>query len=632
MIASVIRAQVAFADPAIAGDGSFALVARRTTGPRGFRSQIVRVPLGAGRPRRLTSGDIDDSQPQSARAHVYFLRASQVWRVPREGGVAVQVTRVRHGVSSFLLSPDGRTLALLALAEEARFAIGPLAATVPPLGRRLTRLDWRLDGEGVLDRHKHLALQDARPRARMRFLTAGDWSVESACFSPAGDELAFAAERGGPLADIAPRPVIGAVAVADGAVRLVAELAGSCSTPVWSPDGRHIAFRGVDVGGEPFAAPLSLFVVRAGGGAPRDLLAGRHLYPEVTNGSDLVCWRSETHGRLGWDGDAVLAPITQRGRTAIWRIPLEGEPHELEPDHVHGFAASSRAVVTLRSVGVGAPELYRGRRRLTRDGSRWQAPFAGIASEQHEVAGAAGPICVHVVSPEGARGPMPTVLSVIGGPGGTWSPVPWLPDLVLAAHGFRVLRADPRGSGSYGRDWLQAIAGAWGGADADDQLTVCDWAVAEGLADAERMGVTGLSYGGFMTQWLVGRTSRFRGAVSINGVANQVAVATSCDLGTVWTPRLGWRLPPEGAEQLWEQSPLAYADRIETPLLLLQGAADLRCPASDNEQLFAVLRARQRTVEYVLYPDESHLMQALGRPDRRIDMLERTVGWFKRYL
>ena len=154
----------------------------------------------------------------------------------------------------------------------------------------------------------------------------------------------------------------------------------------------------------------------------------------------------------------------------------------------------------------------------------------------------------------------------------------------------------------------------WGGADAEDQLATVDWAVGEGLADPARLGVTGLSYGGFMTHWLISQDDRFRAAVASNGVSNQISAVGNCDLGTLWTPRLGWERPPAGIEALWQQSPLAHADRISTPLLMLQGEADMRCPAADNEQLFVALRALGRTVEYVLYPEESHLMQAVGPP------------------
>jgi dipeptidyl aminopeptidase/acylaminoacyl peptidase len=189
-----------------------------------------------------------------------------------------------------------------------------------------------------------------------------------------------------------------------------------------------------------------------------------------------------------------------------------------------------------------------------------------------------------------------------------------------------------RGCPSYGRAWLEAIRGNWGGADADDQLACVDWAVGEGLADPSRLGVTGLSYGGFMTHWLIGRSDRFRAAVAANGVTNQVSAAANCDKGAIWTTRLGWERPPAGFERLWRQSPLAHAERITTPLLMLQGEADLRCPPADNEQLFIALRWLRRTVEYVLYPEESHVYASAGRPDRRIDRMTRMLDWFDRYL
>jgi dipeptidyl aminopeptidase/acylaminoacyl peptidase len=303
--------------------------------------------------------------------------------------------------------------------------------------------------------------------------------------------------------------------------------------------------------------------------------------------------------------------------------------------HVHGYAHGGGRIVTLRAAAGGAPELYAeqargGPRRLTRDGAAWQRPLEGISYEDVSVPGPMAPIRATLVSPRGAgRKPLPLVLSIIGGPGSSWGPEPWLPDRALAAAGARVLLPDPRGSASYGRDWLEAIRGEWGGADAEDQLACVDWAVRQGLADPERLGVTGLSYGGFMTHWLISQSDRFRAAVAANGVANQISAAANCDLGPLWTPRLGWGRPPADFERLWRQSPLAHADGITTPLLMLQGEADLRCPAADNEQLFVALRALERTVEYVLYPDEAHLMQATGRPDRRIDMLERTERWFR---
>jgi dipeptidyl aminopeptidase/acylaminoacyl peptidase len=635
----IVLSQIALGNPAVSADGSRALYTRRTTRARGYRRHVWIVPLDGGRARALTSGDVRDSAAQLTPRgdRVLFLRDEQVWAVSCEGGEAEQITAIPHGVSAFAHVPRGRRLALAAAEPAPRFAVGPLTPDGAPLARVITRADWRRDGDGYLDRHTHLFVQEARAGARVRRLTHGDWSVDSFSWSPDGRRIAFCADLG-TRADLAAAPAVHVVAASGGEPVELARLAGSCSAVSWSPDGEHVAFLGIDEAGEPYGCEDSLWVVSADGGSPRDLAPARHLHLRPTFASDLLDWEVDAGDTLAWDGDdAVLAPLTLAGQTALWRFPLAGEPAPMAGGgpHLHGYAACRGRIVTLRSTRAGVLDLYvertgGGRRRLTREGSPWQRALAGIGCEQVWIPGPAGPIRATLLAPRGAaRKSLPLVLSITGGPGGSWGPEPWLPDWMLAAAGARVLMPDPRGSASYGRAWLKAIRGDWGGPDAEDQLACVDWAVGEGLADPARLGVTGLSYGGFMTHWLISQSDRFRAAVAANGVANQISAAANCDQGAVWTPRLGWGRPPADFERLWRQSPLAHADRITTPLLMLQGEADLRCPPADNEQLFVALRARERTVEYVLYPEESHLMQAIGRPDRRIDMLERTERWFR---
>jgi dipeptidyl aminopeptidase/acylaminoacyl peptidase len=206
--------------------------------------------------------------------------------------------------------------------------------------------------------------------------------------------------------------------------------------------------------------------------------------------------------------------------------------------------------------------------------------------------------------------------------------------VLLCARGYRVLLPNIRGSATYGRDWIRPQLGDWGGIDAADVLAAVDHAVAIGLADPKRLGVLGLSYGGFMVNWLVGTTDRFRAAVSENGVSNQVAGWAGSDTGVEYNrvSLLGSPTEPGGADKLWRQSPLRNVASVRTPLLMLQAEADRRCPASDNEALFIALRVLQRTVEYVLYPEEFHVYASAGRPDRRIDRMNRMLDWFDRHL
>lgn len=254
--------------------------------------------------------------------------------------------------------------------------------------------------------------------------------------------------------------------------------------------------------------------------------------------------------------------------------------------------------------------------------------------------GPAGPIDVWIASPPGAAAdagaePLPAVVDIHGGPvTGAWTPSPHLEVILLAAAGYRVILPNIRGSGSYGGHWVRPQLGDWGGVDVDDVHAAVDHVVAAGLADPDRLGVMGLSYGGFMVNWLVGTTDRFKAAVSEGGVTNQVSAWANSDGGpeAARGSRMGDPMSPEGVDKLWRQSPLRHVANVHTPLLMLQGEADRRCTPADNEQFFIALRHLGRTVEYVLYPDEHHVYAAAGRPDRRIDRNRRIIDWFDRYL
>ena len=250
--------------------------------------------------------------------------------------------------------------------------------------------------------------------------------------------------------------------------------------------------------------------------------------------------------------------------------------------------------------------------------------------------GPGGPIETWVASPRGVgTRPLAAVVDIHGGPLGAWAPAPSLEAVLLCSRGFRVILPNIRGSAGYGSAWIEPQLGDWGGVDAADVLAAVDHVVAHGLADPARLGILGLSYGGFMVNWLVGaEPRRFGAAVSENGVTNQVSDWANSDSGPEFdrAARLGDVLSEAGVARLWRQSPLRQVARIRTPLLMLQGEADQRCPPQDNEQLFIALRLLERTVEYVLYPESHHTFATTGRPDRRIDRHERMLAWFERHL
>jgi dipeptidyl aminopeptidase/acylaminoacyl peptidase len=274
-------------------------------------------------------------------------------------------------------------------------------------------------------------------------------------------------------------------------------------------------------------------------------------------------------------------------------------------------------------------------RRRTTMGGRWAGRFAWPEMRNVMAPGKGGPIETWIASPAGAGDtPLPTVVDIHGGPLGGWAPAPSLEVVLLCARGFRVILPNIRGSHGYGSDWIRPHLGHWGGPDADDVHSALDHAVELGLTDPARLGVLGLSYGGFLTNWLIGTSGRFGAAVSEAGVVNQISAWSEGDAGAEFNRMalMGEPLSPEGVDKLWRQSPLANVSNIHTPLLILQGEADLRCPMSDSVQLFYALRVLRRTVEMITYPEEFHVYATSGRPDRRIDRHTRMLDWFDRYL
>jgi dipeptidyl aminopeptidase/acylaminoacyl peptidase len=310
-----------------------------------------------------------------------------------------------------------------------------------------------------------------------------------------------------------------------------------------------------------------------------------------------------------------VSPDAPRGPLVSVISTLDAEPPELRTAVLHGQGEGLRTETSL--------------------GSEWRRGLAWPSVRRLSAPGPGGAIDVWVCSPaDGGDAPLPTVVHIHGGPLGAWTGTPSMDDLILCSAGYRVLLPNIRGSATYGQGWIRPQLGDWGGVDAADVLAAVDHAVALGLADPGRLGLLGLSYGGFMVNWLVGTSDRFRGAVSENGVANQISDWANSDVGVEYdrVALLGDVFSEEGVRKLWRQSPLRHVTSIRTPLLMLQAEADLRCPPADNEQLFIALRVLGREVEYVLYPEESHVYSVTGRPDRRVDRMARMLDWFDRHL
>jgi dipeptidyl aminopeptidase/acylaminoacyl peptidase len=638
------------ATPRIAPDGS-AIAFRRTP--------AAECPP-RGRDKRASKEEVED---ETARLFVLPLRAGN--RPGRPWSIRTPPDR---SVGELAWAPDGRRLALTFDAGPLRFIVGPEPkAGAAPLARRIARIDWRYDETPHVDRWSHLHVVEARRGARPRQVTAGDWGAAEIAWSPDGRTIAFAADPR-PDADVAPRRSICTVD-ADAreaglaGIREVFGLGGDAYWPAWSPDGRWISAVGyVEASARDDTSPELVIGPADGSSAPRRVAPA--LDRPIGNwiDTDLHGWSAGYRVVPCWlDRSTIVAIVSDRGRATPWRFDIDpvagvpvGDPSPLTSTDV---AACSLAVASgpdvppdarvtllaclgdrpmeLVTIPADAPRATSPAVARTRLGSRWADGLDWPAMRLVEAPGPGGPMEMWIASPKGASDtPLPTVVNIHGGPLGAWAPAPSLEVVLLCARGYRVLLPNIRGSTSYGRGWIRPQLGDWGGVDAVDVHAAIDHAVALGLADPDRLGVMGLSYGGFLVDWLVATSHRFRAGISEGGVVNQVSIWANSDTGVEFNRMalLGVPLDAAGVAGLWRQSPFAHVADIRTPLLLLQGEADLRCPPNDAEQLFVALRVLGRTVEYVLYPEEFHVFATAGRPDRRIDRMNRVLDWFDRHV
>jgi len=651
---ALVRAQLALESFRLTPDGSNVIFAIRRVVRDEYESQLWLRPYRGGRARQLTRGRVRDGSPAVSPdgRRVAFVRSpvgsddavAQAWILPLDGGEPWQLTTLKHGVSSVHWSPDGGRLALVAQAGDHRFVIGrdgPKGRT--PVARRLTRLDFRDDESGHVVRRGHLWLMAAREGAKPRQLTSGDFDVLNPAWASDGRRIAFSADRG-PDATIYPRLQLWSVGTdaAKPRVRELASLAGDADRPAFSPDGRHLAFVGTDVDDPPDEIPPSVWLMELPSGRPRPLTASLDRPIGEWAWCDLLM-SEEAPGPAWLSNDALAVIVGDRGRNIPYRVDLDGGAAPLcDPAahiacsgiHVAGGRVAVSAAIDGRSGEVHAVE-NGVLRAITREGSAWQRRFASVELTELELEGLAGPIHAWLASPPGGgRRRLPTILHVHGGPTGAWGPGGTLDAMALCAAGYRVLMPNIRGSTTFGAEWIRPLSASWGGVDADDAMAAIDALVKRGLADEKRLGVMGLSYGGFLTQWLIGQTDRFAAASSENGVTNQVSTWANSYFGVHYNRRagLGDPLTDEGMRALWRSSPLRNAAKVTTPLLMLQSEEDRICPAADNEQFFTALKVLGRDVELILYPDEHHDMKSSGRPDRRIDRMERLLGWFDRHL
>ena len=560
---------------------------------------------------------------------------SQVWLLNRLGGEAVRLTEVPQGVDDFEWSPDSTKLVLILRdpkpedaegAKDGEKAAAAKPKTPPPYV--IDRLQFKRDTVGYLDRRRtHLYIFDAAKKTSTQ-ITSGDYDDAQPAWSPDGKLLAFTSNRSQPDPDATIDANIWVVSAenTDKGEHLtqVTTNPGPDSQPAWSPDGKSIAYvTQLDPHLFWYATP-HLAVAPATGGAAKVL----------TMSFD----RTVRRPHFSADGKFIYFGVEDDGTANLCRIPAAGGDITRAIGGrltVGAFNLGKDDEIVAQIGTLDRPDeifLQKGGEltRLTKTNDALMAQLRLAAVEyvhfkSKDGTAVAGYLYKPVEYDTAKK--VPTLLQPHGGPVSQYGASFNHMFQLYAAHGYAVLLPNPRGSSGYGEKFCAAIYADWGNKDFQDDMAMVDYAVEQGIADPEKLGVGGWSYGGISTDFIIAQTTRFKGAISGAGVALLTSFYGHDHYQREYQIELGY---PWEQQALWDKiSPFYKVKNITTPTLFMGGEIDANVPILGGEQMYQAMRALGKTTELVVYPGEYH---GFTTPSHIKDRLERNLAWYAHYV
>ncbi len=557
------------------------------------------VPTHGGDPIPMTAEGVSSSHPRwsSDGKFLAFLSArnngkTQVWLLNRLGGEAARLTDTAQGVDDFEWSPDSTRLVLILRdpkpedLEAAKDKDKPVSApakpkTPPPF--IVDRLQFKRDTVGYLDRRRtHLYVFNVSAKTTTQ-ITSGDYDDSEPAWSPDGKSLAFTSNRSTPDPDRNFNSDIWVVAANNtdkgaNVARITTNL-GSDHSPAWSPDGKWLAFVSqVDVKAIDYATQ-HLAIAPSNGGEVTRPIGGHLTVDSYSLGKDGAI--AAEIGMLDRPNEIYLSTGNDLTRLTKTNDELISQLRLAKPEYVHFKSKDGSAI---------AGYLYK--------------PVDYTPGKK-----------------------VPTLLNPHGGPVGQYSAAFYHLAQLYAANGYAVLLPNPRGSSGYGQKFCEAIFADWGNRDYQDDMAMVDYTVAQGIADPDKLGVGGWSYGGISTNFIITQTNRFKAAITGASEVLYVANYGHDHYQKLWELELG--LPWENRALYEKLSPFNKVANITTPTLIMGGEIDWNVPIINSEQLYQALKRLGRSTELIVYPGEYH---GFTTPSHVKDRLERYLAWYAHYV
>jgi dipeptidyl aminopeptidase/acylaminoacyl peptidase len=551
----------------------------------------------------------------------------QIWALSMSGGEARRITNLKNGANSFQWAPDGKRLACLT-------RTGPSDNRAESKDRSDVRhyshTSYKFNDTGWFDdRRSHIWIVEAKTGLAKQITSGEDWNDTDPQWSPDSTKIAFASNRTGKEFEENRSISVWVISAEGGPLTKISDHEEGDTSPRWSPDGKTIAFVGrVHEDEHP-----KIWLAPSTGGAPSGLAAKNlDLIP-----SDLD-WAEE--------GRALYFQAGVKGETHLFRVDVGSK--ELKavtsgPRAIRGVDLNdnTRKMVYTANDFKHLDDLYvsdlsgQNEHRLTKlnEGLWRQLELQEVERIRYKSADG-WDIDGFFVKPigwqEGKKYPM--ILSVHGGPAGQYG-VDWFHEFqVYAARGWAVFFTNPRGSTGYGEKFERGIVGEWGGKDYQDVMNGVDAILSKhSWIDRDRLGVTGGSYGGYMTNWIVGHTNMFKAAVTLRSVVNFISDDGTRDGAYGHKRDFGGDIF-EKFDLYWDRSPLKFAKNVKTPTLILHSDNDYRVPLEQGEQWFRALKHFGVTTEFVIFPRENHNLTRTGEPKHLVESLNWQLYWFDRFI